>query len=375
MTNIVLSHMQKEALANIVAWLNTPSGKRNPTFYLAGYAGTGKTTILLSLVNQLKSERKDIPLLFAAFTGKAALRMQQTGLVGAQTLHSLIYSYDEESDSFILDAKSALRRAELLIIDEVSMVNKELGNDVLSFGVPVLVVGDPGQLPPVSGAGFFTKRSPDFTLTDIHRQALDSPIISVATAVRNGERLRRWSKDDVNIYPYERDYEIRDMLTGHAQVLCGTNKTRKGVNARMKLSSDWYPVLHDKLICTRNNQNIGVFNGLIMYIQKIHSSNDRVITVDLGSDIGDFKKVKLNRLCFEGDAGLETLNSMPMKQRVGMIEADFGYAITVHKAQGSQWESVLLLDDGFLSWDKRARSRWLYTAITRAEEKLTVVRL
>src|SRR5262249_42181010 len=150
-------------------------------FRLFGYAGTGKTTLARHL-----AEDVDGKVAYAAFTGKAALVMRRKGCAGASTIHSLIYrprDSGEEAPSFELWDGAPASRAELIVIDECSMVDPDLGRALLSFGVPVLVLGDPAQLPPIQGGGFFTDAEPDAMLTEVHRQAADDPIIHLSMAV------------------------------------------------------------------------------------------------------------------------------------------------------------------------------------------------
>ena len=185
------SPQQDDALVAASRWLK--AGDRQ-VFRLFGYAGTGKTTLARHL-----AEDVDGDVLFAAFTGKAAQVLRSRGASKASTIHSLIYRpkgedvvEDEETGkkevlpTFSLNRQSPLSKADLIIIDECSMVDEELGRDLLSFGTPVLVLGDPGQLPPVSGGGFFTEHEPDILLEEIHRQARDNPIIELARQVREG---------------------------------------------------------------------------------------------------------------------------------------------------------------------------------------------
>jgi exodeoxyribonuclease-5 len=178
------SPQQDEALKAVSRWLKDG---RTPVFRLFGYAGTGKTTLA-----RYFAEHVDGEVLFAAFTGKAAQVLRARGAKNARTIHSLIYRpkgeeevSDEEtgkttvSPLFSLNRQSPLAQAALIIIDECSMVDEALGRDLMSFGTPILVLGDPGQLPPISGGGFFTEHEPDILLTEIHRQARDNPIIDL----------------------------------------------------------------------------------------------------------------------------------------------------------------------------------------------------
>src|SRR5690348_5171342 len=185
----VFSPQQDDALRAVAAWLKAKPGRGDtpPLFRLFGYAGTGKTTLARHL-----AEHVDGKVAFAAFTGKAALVMRRKGCAAASTIHSLIYrarESGEETPSFELWDEAPASKAKLIVIDECSMVDAELGRDLLSFGVPVLVLGDPAQLPPIQGGGFFTEAEPDAMLTEVHRQAADDPIVHLSMAVREGERV------------------------------------------------------------------------------------------------------------------------------------------------------------------------------------------
>ena len=180
---------QDAALQAVATWLKAKPGSNGTpqVFRLFGYAGTGKTTLANHIAEQADGEVK-----FAAFTGKAASVMRGKGCRGASTIHSLIYrarESGEEVPNFDLWDEAPASKAALIIIDECSMVDAELGRDLLSFGVPLLVLGDPAQLPPIQGGGFFTEAEPDVMLTEVHRQAEGNPIIRLSMDIRAGEYL------------------------------------------------------------------------------------------------------------------------------------------------------------------------------------------
>ncbi|MEO8669294.1 MAG: AAA family ATPase, partial [Bauldia sp.] len=166
------SPKQDDALRAVSSWLKSGGTQ---VFRLFGYAGTGKTTLARHIAEDAGGD-----VCFAAFTGKAAHVMRRKGCTGAGTIHSLIYRMrgeDEDGPTFVLNDDSAAGKAALIVIDECSMVDADIGRDLLSFGAPVLVLGDPAQLPPIAGGGFFTESEPDSMLTEVHRQAADDPII------------------------------------------------------------------------------------------------------------------------------------------------------------------------------------------------------
>ena len=180
---------QDQALRAVADWLKAKPGKNGtpPVFRLFGYAGTGKTTLARHIADGVNGNVK-----FAAFTGKAALVMRNKGCDNASTIHSLIYrtrESGEEQPSFELWDDAPASKAKLIVIDVCSMVDAELGRDLMSFDCPLLVLGDPAQLPPIQGGGFFTDAEPDAMLTEVHRQAQDDPIVRMSMAVREGRAL------------------------------------------------------------------------------------------------------------------------------------------------------------------------------------------
>jgi exodeoxyribonuclease-5 len=366
----VFTPHQDAALAKVAAWLKSKPGKRDTpqVFRLFGYAGTGKTTLAKHVAKHV-----DGKVLFAAFTGKAALVMRSKGCLGASTIHSLIYKPPEsetEEPSFELSDDSPAAKAKLIVIDECSMVDSELGRDLLSFGAPVLVLGDPAQLPPVKGGGFFTGREPDAMLTEVHRQAQDDPIVRLSMEVRAGRSIvpGKYGESEV----VERGALDRERVLAADQLLVGRNATRRAYNVRMRERRGFaepLPMAGDKLVCLRNNRRKGLFNGGLWIVKERRARKSGIIRMRLASDEemgGRAVKVSVRKECFVGN-----LDELDWPARKPFDEFDFGYVLTVHKAQGSQWDDVVLFDESFAFPD--SRERWLYTGITRAAKRLTIV--
>lgn len=397
------SPQQNEALEAVRKWLDRENAPQ--IFRLFGFAGSGKTTLAIEIADMVQGR-----CLFAAFTGKAALVMRRKGCSGASTLHSLIYKprrkyrdnedMDRDIPMWELNPDSELRDADLLIVDECSMVGDDLARDVLSFNVPVLVIGDPAQLPPVSGTGYFTESAPDVMLTEIHRQAADNPIIRIATMVRTGESLTIGSH--------------KGLLQGHGvsiiarsalkltselaadQILCGKNDSRVSINRRIRErlraegklpNGDHLPVIGDRVICLKNKRDRGLLNGGMWRVEEIRDRDydakkkgraDVSYLETSSTDYGDSYRscVAVPHPYWYWNGKANDLKLPEKMNRSHWDEFDYAYAITCHKSQGSQWDKVVVIDEsavfGRRGDDEDIPKRWLYTAITRAAEALII---
>ena len=398
MTNHTWSPQQSTALDKVAAWMDN---RDKPFFYLAGYAGTGKTTLAKHFAAGVAGR-----VVYGSFTGKAASVMRSKGCEGATTIHRLIYNpsskgaaklrelrtkldamEDKEGREALalrlkiqaevarlkqpgwdLNESASIRDAELVIIDECSMVTGKMADDLLSFGVPVLVLGDPAQLPPVGGGGFFTNGKPDFMLTEVHRQARESGILRLATEIREGKGIDYCDYGDARVI---RRGELNpDDVPGYDQVIVGRNKTRHATNRRVREllgHTRDLPVTGDRLLCLRNNHDLGLLNGEIYYAAG--DARDMIETVALQIEpegggraqwVDAWKAPLLGQELEHYDSGNDTQ------------EFGYGYVLTCHKAQGSQYGKVIVFDESHIF--RADAARWLYTAATRAADQLVIVR-
>lgn len=367
------SPQQNAAIAAVKAWLAERSGKQ--VFRLFGYAGTGKTTLAKELASTVKGS-----VLYATFTGKASLVLRKKGCEGASTIHSLIYKVEVNERTgeatFIRNQESDLADAKLLIVDEVSMVGEELARDLLSFGKRILVLGDPAQLPPVKDEGFFINSAPDVMLTEVHRQAQDNPIIRMSMEIREGGRLQRGSYGESRVIGCGDVAQdgLRELVLGSDQLLCGLNRTRTAYNRRIRTlkglrgqSEPWHPTKGDRLICLKNKRDRQLFNGAMWEADEV-SDQFRCFSIEAHSLDEDRDPLTL-QTAEEFFAGTE--HTLDWRERRRYDEFTFGWAITCHKSQGSQWDSVIVFDESGAF--RESRSNWLYTAVTRAAERVTVV--
>jgi exodeoxyribonuclease-5 len=240
----------------------------------------------------------------------------------------------------------------------------------MSFRVPLLVLGDPAQLPPIQGGGFFTDGAPDAMLTEVHRQAQDDPIVRLSMTIRAGSPLRQGRYGATEVVRRDRLDPAR--VINADQVLVGRNATRRAYNARLRQRrgfADELPMAGDKLVCLRNNRRKGLFNGGLWTVSERPRRRRQIIRMRLMPDdaLGErTTKVSVLPECFTG-----AIDQLDWAARKRYDEFDFGYVLTVHKAQGSQWDDVVLFDESSAFPDNR--DRWLYTGVTRAAKRLTVV--
>jgi exodeoxyribonuclease-5 len=366
----VFTPHQDAALKAIAGWWKAARG-RPSIFRLFGYAGTGKTTLARHIAAGI-----DGKVLFAAFTGKAACVMRSKGCRGASTIHRLIYKpqeQNEENPTFELWSKAPASHAKLIIIDECSMVDAELARDLMSFEVPLLVLGDPAQLPPIQGGGFFTDARPDAMLTEVHRQAQDNPIVRLSMDIRAGKSLAPGQYGETVVVG-RAELDPKRVIDAD-QILVGRNATRRAYNMRLRERRGFagaLPVSGDKLVCLRNNRNKGLFNGALWVVKERPKPRRKILRMrlvpdeDLGEGRDETVKVAVRPECFTG-----RIEELTWLERKPFDEFDFGYVLTVHKAQGSQWDDVVLFDESDLF--RENRGRWLYTGVTRAAKRLCVV--
>jgi exodeoxyribonuclease V len=363
-----LSLAQEEALRAVEHWYADRRGPQE--FYLAGYAGTGKTTLASYFLGST-----NLYALTATYTGKAAHVLRRKG-VDAGTIHSLIYTPIPDSNpvQFTLAIDSSpLANADLLVLDECSMIEDAIAADLRSFGKKILVLGDPAQLPPVRGEGAFTRRPPDFFLKEIHRQAAESPILALATAVREGKPLpKEYNREGAVITRYDRSLALRP----GAQLLCGVHRHRWQLTRIARQAAGFaenpFPVVGEPLICCRNDKEEALYNGALGALTLAPSLarqpgllRMRVKMEDKAFD----QDVLVYRTPFDEHAQGSKLT--PDRYQKGVQTFDWAYAITVHKAQGSEWPAVTVIDDS--AFFREDRHRWLYTAITRAADDLVLL--
>ncbi len=418
MKGITLTKDQENAKNLIAEWfVNT----WNQVFVLSGYAGTGKTFLIDYVVREVLRLKAGEEAVFVSPTGKAAANLVKNGTI-AGTVHSLIYvrdgeEYDVDENGEIIEVQALnfIKREKidekirLIIIDEASMINETILYDLLSFKVKCLFCGDGAQLPPVSGSCSLLG-TPDYTLKEIVRQAADNPIIQVATMAREGKRIPYGNYED-KVFVIGRNAltpkERKRLFLKADQIICGRNKTRNALNREIReykgISSDeLLPTEGEKLICTLNDwekpldkeERFHLVNGIIGKAREIKPSFDNLASMEFTADFmeegvtvpfdtGIFEKGEYSHLYGQRaitltdgtvvhESNFELLRKLRAVKEEPICRFEFAYAVTCHKAQGSEFDFVIVFDESWAFGEER--NRWLYTAITRAKEKLLIIR-
>lgn len=368
---------------------------------IAGYAGTGKSTLVKFIVSALEgcgiNPKEDV--CYAAYTGKAAEVLRKKGNKNAVTLHKLLYDFfPRPNGTFFRKPKEELEY-KIIIVDEVSMAPKELIERLFKYNVYVICLGDPFQLPPIDKKeDNHLLDNPHIFLDEVMRQAAESEIIQLTMKIRNKEPIPFMQGKEVQVIKKE---ELNTgMLLWADQILVATNNTRNNINQQMRqlLGKDDKPEEGDKIICLRNywensdmkGENILV-NGTVGYIKdcysysvkpKLPGKNINIdvlnanFTTDDGINFGsleiDKQMLSTEKPCVDWKTSF-MLSKKYKENNPVPKEFAYAYAITYWKAQGSEWDKVLIMEEPF-PYDKETHQRAMYTAATRASQKLVWVR-
>lgn len=389
---MVLTKKQEEGLKIAIERYKN----HEPWTCIAGYAGTGKSTLVKFIVNALDIDEDYV--CYIAYTGKAAKVLREKGCPNAMTAHRLLYqSFPRADGTFYHKIKRPLDWPyKLIIVDEISMLPKEIWELLLSHKIHVICLGDPFQLPPI-GEDNQVLYNPHIFLDEIMRQAQESEIIRLTMDIRNGKSLSLFKGNEVQVI------DQKDMVGGMYgwadQIIVAKNITRRDINTGMRKMlfdvEDNTPVEGDKIICLRNDWETVteagdvLVNGTIGTLSNIRFNHNhpflkpQMIADFLPDDYTDldvqtsphdlyFRDLNIDyKLLTTGEPTVTEKNFKRFPKQFRPLTFDYGYCITCHKAQGSEYDKVLVLEEFLRGND---HDRWLYTAATRAKEKLVIVR-
>jgi len=373
-----LSKDQETAFDAYCEWRK--SGKKLMT--MGGVGGSGKSF----LISHIKEKFPMTRIAFCAFTGRAALvlknklesRIRLEDYCG--TIHGLIYHpvIDKKTKKIKYWKRNPYLSYDLIIVDEASMVDEFIFRDLSSYDIPILAVGDHCQLPPVNG-DFNLMQSPDVKLETPHRFAANQSLIKVASIAREtgkipfgelGEGIKKLPYRQFMDSEFEEYVKSQDFSSGDSVIICAYNKTRINLNNQIRsiLGLHGGPQSKDRVVCLKNNKKNfpPIFNGLCGNIKKIdfkkHCSDlyDATISLDGCEDeyLGDISKDSFS-------------NQSPDLSKKEIDYFDYGYALTTHKCQGSEFKNVLVIEQECDLWDHK---RWIYTAISRSSKNLIILK-
>ena len=365
---------------------------------ISGYAGSGKSTLVMFIVQSLPGIDPETDVVYATFTGKAAQVLLKKGNKNVSTLHKLLYESLPRPDGSWYRKPVERIPYKIVVVDEVSMVPQSMIEQLFKYSIYLLALGDPFQLPPIQKDDVNTLlNKPHVFLDEIMRQAQESEIIRVSMDIREGKDLSLLDGKEVKIFDNSQFTE--DMLLWADQVLVATNQTRINLNNTMRrlLGREGGPQDGDKVICLKNEWDIladnedPLVNGTIGFLKDSYSTyvnfprflgghHFDVLQSDFVSDGGalfrdinmDQKMIMTGEKCCDWKTAYTIGRNLNHNHKLPK-EFTYGYAVTCHKAQCSQWEKVLIVEEKF-PFDKTEHARWLYTALTRAEEKAVIIR-
>ena len=368
-----------------------------PWTCIAGYAGTGKSTLVKFIIAALNVAPENVA--YVTFTGKAASVLRHKGCPNAMTAHKLLYySKRLPNGKFVFTPRTSLEgEYKVIVVDEISMLPKELWELLLRHKVYIIACGDPFQLPPINkNADNHVLDTPHIFLDEIMRQAEESEIIRLTMNIREGKSIQYQRGNEVQVV--SPDDVVSGMYDWADQIICATNKKRLDINTYMRAAAGRgeLPEDGDKIIACRNCWDIidttgenALVNGTIGYLDGLTFGTQEypiygfptvpVIRTGLRTDDGGFDEIMLDQQALmTGKKFLTPEQEYQIYRRASLkglepIEFNYGYAITCHRAQGSEWEKVLVFEESF-PFDKEDHARWLYTACTRPSEKLVLVR-
>lgn len=392
-----LTKKQKEGLE--IAIDRYKKGERYTV--ISGYAGTGKSTLVNFIIKALIQEGvKEDEIVFTSFTGKACNVLKQKGNKEVKTLHKLLYKSIPKREGGYIRIPLDTIEYKVVVVDEISMAPMNLIQLLSKHDAYVICLGDPFQLPPVDKKeDNHLLDNPHIFLDEIMRQAAESEIIQLTMKIRNGEEIPYFKGKEVQVI--KREELNTGMLLWADQILVATNDQRVSINnqVRQLLGRGEKPEDGDKVICLRNywdiysNKKTPLINGSIGYLKDCYISKINLptfvspqrksinflrakFTDELGESYGELSMD--NKLILTGENGLDwkeqyKLSCSRKYSWMVPLEFTYGYAITTHKAQGSEWDKVLVLEEKF-PFNKEEHARWLYTACTRSSSKLVLVR-
>lgn len=365
--------------------------QKEPYTVIAGYAGTGKSTLIKFIVAALEIDPDRVG--YIAYTGKAAQVLRSKGCPNAMTAHRFLYkSLQKDDGTFIHIPKDSILGYDIIVVDEVSMLPKPMWDLLLSHKIYVIACGDPGQLPPIGEENEILEQAHIF-LDEIMRQAEESEIIRLSADIRARKAIKPFRGSEINIVKKSEFNE--GMMIWADQILCGKNDTRHQLNdyyRQLKWNTPFLssaPIIGDKIICLKNNwdkitgSGDALVNGTIGIMTHLTTTPNEYLGTkafinfepesydEYNPRDQEFHNLLIDwKLITAHEPTINKDNFRMFPRWLRPEQFDYGYVITCHKSQGNEYDKVLVIEEMLKATD---HARWLYTACTRASKRLTLV--
>ncbi len=380
-----LSPDQVQAVEAAVQWYKSRDSR---PFYIKGPAGSGKTTVANHVIQALGTTTQAL-----APTNRAARILRTKGVHEARTIHSVLfqpqpwcYTLNRQVDSRCIQEESKhthgprfFKRADppegvrCFTIDEASMVGQRIGDDVALFGIKTIAIGDPYQLPPVGDdPAYSTDDLPGVALEVSHRFDSLSDIGKLANTIRTSSGLKDWKK----IIPYV-DFSVVD---SYDLLLAWRNETRWQIITTLRSIRGRnleVPQVGDRLISVANTYEVGILNADELMVTGEPYPATHMGAWNIPTDRGLVQAWKQGFRDFEGE---KWAAQQSRRKGTDICALTWSECMTVHKAQGGEWDRVLVVDDlAKMDWafreEKGGINTWAYTAVTRAKEQVDFIKI
>lgn len=364
-------------------------------------AGVGKSFCVRVIIQALGLYPEEVA--YIAFTGRAAEVLRKNGNPNAITAHKLLYNYRKTKEGkYVKTPKPNLVEEgyKLIVVDEVSMLPKDMWALLLRHKIPVIALGDPEQLPPVSkDDDNQVLNKPHVFLDEIMRQAKESEIIRFSMWIREGNDLSLFPCEGKEVKVFSKRELTDGMLLWPDQIICATNRTRRGLNQKVRQLKGYSeePVLGDRLVSLRNHWDDITRSGAALtngtagtlasaYVRRIWLPSwikpepIDIMYANLEVENGEyFEGIPIDyKMLFTGEPTLTAKQVYQIEKNKKIpidppYEFDYSFAASAHKTQGSQYSNVLVYEETF-PYARDEHRRWLYTAATRPQNRLVVIK-